>query len=34
MEAEAFDSTLHFYVGNPGVYGNHKAGPNGCLGQF
>lgn len=26
MEAEAFDSTLHFYVGNPLVYGNHKAG--------
>lgn len=34
MEAEAFVSTPHFYVGNPDIYGNHKAGPNGCLGQL
>lgn len=34
MEAEALVSTLHFYAGNPGIYGNHKAGPNGCRGQL
>lgn len=34
MEAEASVSTLHFYVGNLGVYGNHKVGPNGSLGQL
>lgn len=34
MEAEALVSTLHFYVGNLGVYGNHKVGPNGSLGQL
>lgn len=34
MEAEALVSTLHFYAGNPGIYGNHKAGPNGWRGQL
>lgn len=34
MEAEALVSTPHFYAGNPGIYGNHKVGPNGWQGQL